>query len=275
MTTLTEERRSKEAIGGKTNGAVREYRGPLGHYEKLLSNGVVGCAGIVHVLLQNGVLDGIGNMYPPTKEAVLALLKHHADGGSLVAIPIRKLALELGSKVYAVSQLLNQLTYEHKIRRFEGGAPGRLLTTEIIEAPTELDQTPLSVVESHLLGILKRQMDTQSWVQTDEQEIAAAMGVSHETAMATLFSLRRRGYINATIAEYGRPCIVKVLHEEPVAVEAVPGHNVVDSLMNGRAPVGDDSGKEDMLVRFLRWQKDQRALEQEQIGEMLSQLTGN
>lgn len=265
----------ERSMNGRASDGVRMYNNSVEHSRFLTDNGESRTVGIVNLMMEHGVLDRQGVVYPPTKEVVLALLKHHAGDGNIVAIPVRRLALELRSKLYPVEKLLNQLEYCHVIRRYKGTALGNLFTTEIVEAPTEPDQTPLNVMESHLLSVLRHQMRSDRFVHTDEQELAVAAGVSHETVRATLLSLKRRGYISATIADYGRPCIVKVLHEEPVAVETAQEQNIVDRLLNGRVPVADDSGKDGMLIRFLQWQKDQRALEQEKIGEMLSQLTGN
>lgn len=171
---------------------------------------------LTKLLILNGVLGMDGTVYRPTKAAMLELLKWHAGGGSILAVPMSKLALELSCCVSVVRRLIEGLEADGLICRFKGCAPGRLYTIEIVGPVPEPDDRPLRPLEEALLEVLVRRKNDEGIVQTNEHELALELDVSHETVLLNLISLRRRGYVSSASALYGRPLIIKVQHDRPV-----------------------------------------------------------
>ncbi len=195
--------------------------------------------GITYCLLQNGVLDIAGNVYEPKKEAVLELLKFHGGSNSIVAVPMSKLATELGCGVKVVNRLIRELEAEGSIRRFKRRAPGRLYVMEIVSSAPEPKCDQLLPVDMALLDLLSRRDD--DIIQTNEHELASKLGVSQETVFLCLMHLKRCGYISSARALYGRPLVIKV----------------------HRQLQGDFDSKK-KLARFLKWRRSMRQEEEEE-----------
>ena len=205
----------------ETRVGEKRYNGIAEHARMLREAGEWNGLQLTKLLLDVGVLDLSGYVYKPTKNAVLELLKWHAGGGAVVAIPMARLALELGCGVYIVRCLIEELERDGLVQRHKCRAPGTLYTTEILGPRPEPEPGPLAPIQEHLLRVLRGKMDTDGLVQTSEHELALALDVSHETVSLALATLRHRGYVSATVAEYGRPYIVKVLHAQPVVAAGV------------------------------------------------------
>jgi predicted ArsR family transcriptional regulator len=186
----------------------------LNHCHQLDDNGVSNSASLTHLLLRLKVLDVDGNFYPPTKEALLEVLKWHADNEPVTALPMDRLAMEMGCKVAVVRSLFKELEDAGLIRRHRSKAPGNLYVTEVEFTVPEVSQETLTPVQAQLLEFLKSRMSSDGIVQTNEYEMAAALGVSRDSAVQTLLALKRLGYVSATIAEYGRPYVIKVYRRE-------------------------------------------------------------
>lgn len=250
----------------KTDGEKR-YDKFTEHAEMLWKSGEAKGCQLTRLLLQLGVLDIDGYVHKPTKTAVLELLKWHAGGGFITAVPVQKLAIELGCGRRGVDDLLKELESDGLIVRHHGCAPGNLYTTEIVGPKPEPEPVPLTPTQEHLLEVLRSNMNAEGFVQTNEHELAIAIDVSHETALLSLITLRRLGYVSATFAEYGRPCIVKVVHDHPVKISSD-----VDTGDDMQVAEEESLDKEGRLMRFLRWQLKNRQEEQEQLDELIGSL---
>lgn len=193
--------------------------------------------------------------YEDQMRLVLELLMRHANGGSIVAMPISCIAKELRCSPIVVRRLLDDLEDDGFIRRSRGLAPGNLYVTEIVGVEQELDSRPLSPMDEELLDALATKRDLEGVVRTNEYELARDLDVPYETVLVSLMNLKQRGYLSSAFALYGRPLVVKVHHARPAA--------------SARKQRRDNADK---LARFIEWREGAKREEEERFQQLLSEI---